>query len=1087
MRNQAEANLAALIESTEDLIWSVDLDYRLSAFNSALRRNILATFGVELALEMHLEEALTPERAALWPPLYQRVLKEGPFRIEYALLNGRILELSFNPIVVNDTTTGISVFGKDITERKRVEEALRESLDSLSETQRVGGLGSYVLDIQSLIFTSSDVMDEIFGIGKDFEHTMTGWTLLIHPEERSSVSAYFVDDVLGKHQSFNREYRIIRQSDQAERWVHGMGRLEFDAEGNPLTMRGVIKDITERKRAEIQLRDSEERYRETFEQAAVGMVHVSFDGRYLRCNARFAKIVGYPMEEIPGLTVAQITAPEDVSASIEGVQSIASGAVPFLSREKRYIRKDGGHTWVRVTASVQRDGEGRPLHNIALIEDINDRKLAEERLVAAQKAQRLSEAQYRTAFHTSPNAVSLHRLDDGTFFDMNQTFLEIMGFERDEVIGRTSQELNIWVNLRDRENVMNSLRENSVFRGDLQYRRKDGEILWGRTSASLFQHEGIACVLGVTQDITDAKAAAEGLAAVQAALLRSEERYRTAFQTSIDAVNITRFEDGMYVECNKSFLDVTGYKRHEVVGRTAHELNIWADSRDRQSMVEILRQHSVCRDFEARFRKKNGEIFWGRMSASLIELDGETCLLSVTRDISDAKAAEDKIRSLAFYDPLTRLPNRRLLMDRLQQVLAAGAHQNHNHAMLFVDLDHFKTLNDTLGHQAGDLLLQEVGRRLSGCVSEADTVARLGGDEFVVMLEDLGESAEEAAEKAVTTADKILAVLVQSYQIAGRECRSTASIGVTIFGNLNESADEVLQQADIAMDQAKSAGSNTMRFFSPALQSAVNARAEMEQDLRQAIEGNQFVLFYQPQVERNHLIGAEALIRWNHPAHGLLPPGDFIPLAEETGLILALGDWVLETACRQIAGWTCQADPAYISVSVNISARQFREPDFVSKVLAALERTGADPQNLELELTESMLADNIEEVIAKMTVLKNHGLRFSLDDFGTGYSSLAYLKRLPLDQLKIDRSFVQDILVDASSGAIAQTIISLSRAMGLPVIAEGVETEQQRDFLVGLGCHSFQGYLFSRPLPLEEFERLWLCPRDYASPATQLQ
>jgi diguanylate cyclase (GGDEF)-like protein len=475
------------------------------------------------------------------------------------------------------------------------------------------------------------------------------------------------------------------------------------------------------------------------------------------------------------------------------------------------------------------------------------------------------------------------------------------------------------------------------------------------------------------------------------------------------------------------------------------------------------------------------------MSASLIELDGASCLLSVTRDLSDAKAAEDKIRSLAFYDPLTRLPNRRLLMDRLQQVLASGCHQNRHHAMLFVDLDHFKTLNDTLGHQAGDLLLQEAALRLAGCVSEADTVARLGGDEFVVMLEDLGASAEEAAEKAVTAADKILAVLAQSYQIAGRECRSTASIGITVFGNLNESADEVLQQADIAMDQAKSAGSNTMRFFSPALQSAVNARAEMEEDLRQAIEANHFELYYQPQVERNHLIGAEALIRWNHPERGILPPGDFIPLAEETGLILALGDWVLETACTQIAAWRNQPDPAFISVSVNISARQFREPDFVDKVLAALERTGADPQNLELELTESMLADNIEGVIAKMTVLKSHGLRFSLDDFGTGYSSLAYLKRLPLDQLKIDRSFVQDILVDVSSGAIAQTIISLSRAMGLPVIAEGVETEEQREFLSGLGCHSFQGYLFSRPLPLGEFERLWLCPRVYAAPATQQQ
>jgi diguanylate cyclase (GGDEF)-like protein len=398
------------------------------------------------------------------------------------------------------------------------------------------------------------------------------------------------------------------------------------------------------------------------------------------------------------------------------------------------------------------------------------------------------------------------------------------------------------------------------------------------------------------------------------------------------------------------------------------------------------------------------------------------------------------------------------------------------HALLFIDLDQFKTLNDTLGHQTGDLLLQEVARRLPSCVREADTVARLGGDEFVVMLEDLSETAEDAAEQAKTAAEKILAAVAQPYLIATHECRSTASIGITVFGDRKESADAILQQADIAMDQSKAAGCNTLRFFSPALQTAVNARAAMEEDLRQAIKKNQFVLYYQPQLESTQLIGAEALIRWNHPRHGFLLPGEFIPLAEETGLILPLGDWVLEAACKQIVSWTEQEKPINISVAVNISARQLRQPDFVKKVLAALDRTGADPQCLEFELTESMLADNIEDVIAKMTELKSHGLRFSLDDFGTGYSSLTYLKRLPLDKLKIDGSFVRDILVDATSGAIAQTIISLSRAMGLPVIAEGVETEEQRVFLSRLGCNSFQGFLFSRPLPLDEFERRWVEP-----------
>jgi EAL domain-containing protein (putative c-di-GMP-specific phosphodiesterase class I) len=352
-------------------------------------------------------------------------------------------------------------------------------------------------------------------------------------------------------------------------------------------------------------------------------------------------------------------------------------------------------------------------------------------------------------------------------------------------------------------------------------------------------------------------------------------------------------------------------------------------------------------------------------------------------------------------------------------------------------------------------------------------VARCGGDEFAVMLENLSEVAEDAAAQAQSIGEKILSISSQPYQLAGHECHCPSSIGITVFGEELESANDALQRAEIAMFQAKEAGRNTIRFFAPALQAAVNARAAMEADLRQAIKANQFVLYYQPQVERGRLIGAEALIRWQHPRHGLLTPGEFIPLAEETGLILTLGDWVLEAACEQVAAWGDRKETAAITLAVNISARQFRQADFVERVLAALKRTGANPQSLKLELTESMLLDNVDDVIAKMTALKSHGLRFSLDDFGTGYSSLAYLRRLPLDELKIDLIFVRDLLEDAASGAIAQAILSLGKAMGLRVIAEGVESEEQQEFLIRMGCHSFQGFLFSRPLPLEEFQ-LWL-------------
>ena len=447
------------------------------------------------------------------------------------------------------------------------------------------------------------------------------------------------------------------------------------------------------------------------------------------------------------------------------------------------------------------------------------------------------------------------------------------------------------------------------------------------------------------------------------------------------------------------------------------------------------------------------------------------------RELEQLKVAHDEIRNLAFFDPLTGLPNRRLLLDRLRQTLAVGVRSHRKRALLFVDLDDFKTLNDTLGHHIGDLLLQEVARRISARIRETDTVARLGGDEFVVLLQDLSDTPEDAAAHARIIAEKIIDTVSQPYLLAGRECRSGSSIGITVFGDPQDSTNEVLQQADIAMYQAKAAGRNTIRFFAPALQAAVNARAVMEEDLRQALQTNDFVLYYQPQVERGLVIGAEALIRWNHRTRGLLSPGEFIPMAEETGLILPLGDWVLSEACKQLAAWAGQKTTSHLTIAVNISARQLLNPEFTQVVLSTLDRTGAPPQKLKLELTESMLVDDIDDVIEKMSALKAHGISFSLDDFGTGYSSLAYLRRLPLDQLKIDQAFVKDILVDASSGAIAQTIISLSRAMGLSVIAEGVETEGQRNYLARIGCHAFQGFLISAPVPLEQFQLLLPCRR----------
>jgi diguanylate cyclase (GGDEF)-like protein len=605
--------------------------------------------------------------------------------------------------------------------------------------------------------------------------------------------------------------------------------------------------------------------------------------------------------------------------------------------------------------------------------------------------------------------------------------------------------------------------------------------------------------LATTGDVYDSKTALTQLAAAQEVLRVSEERYRTAFETSLDAIAICRMDDGMFVDVNRSFFDILGYQRAELVGQTSAETSIWVDSdgeaqsrvfldvagrsseelniwdnpADWERLMEILRKDSVCRAFEAKLRRKNGETIWGRVSASAIELEAVPCVLLAIRDITEAKAAEEKIESLSYYDPLTCLPNRSLLLERLDQSLTGRGERNRYHALMVFDLDQFNLVNDVLGHQVGDLLLQEYSRRIFSCIRETDILARLNGDEFAVLLANLSEvSEEEAATQAQFIAQRVLNSVAQPYILAGRECRCTASVGITLFDNRGSSAEEIIQQSDIAINQAKNAGRSCLRFFAPALQTAVNARVAMEEDLRLAIERDEFVLYYQPQLHNKRIIGAEALIRWRHPTRGLVFPDKFIPLAEETGLILGLGDWVLETACRQAAAWQRSKKMDGITISVNISARQIHQPAFVEKVLSTLRRTGVDPHRIQMELTEGSLVIDIESVIARMSHLRAHGLQFSVDDFGVGYSSLSYLKRLPLDKLKIDRSFVRDILQDQSSSAIAQAIISLCSAMNLSVIAEGVESEEQREHLAGLGCHTFQGYLFSKALPAREFERL---------------
>ncbi|MBA3056936.1 MAG: EAL domain-containing protein [Gammaproteobacteria bacterium] len=707
-----------------------------------------------------------------------------------------------------------------------------------------------------------------------------------------------------------------------------------------------------------------------------------------------------------------------------------------------------------------------------------EQKMLESRTQALQSAH--DELEARVAERTAALLQQLHFMQqlieaipgpvyykdtESRYLGCNRAYETFMGKSASDIIGKTPRDI------APAELVQKYLAADRELFGqpgtqiyESEVRNAQGELRNVMFHKATFTRPdgAVGGLVGVMLDITERKRMEENLR--QAA---------TVFDSSAQGLTIAA-ADGAIMAVNRAFTEITGYEEHEVVGNNPRMLQSGRhDKAFYRAMWDCIAKHGRWQG-EVWNRRKNGDVFpeWISITAVYDQQDRVSNYVATFSDITQQKQTEEKIQLLAFTDPLTSLPNRRLLLDRLQHALVTSLRSQRHGALFFIDLDDFKALNDTRGHHVGDLLLKQVAQRLTDCVREGDTVARLGGDEFVVMLEDLDSNLAQAISQAESVGAKILAALNHPYQLAAGHYRNTPSIGVTLFGDQKSSLEELLKQADLSMYRAKASGRNALRFFDPEMQSVVAARVDLEEDLRQGLLCQQFVLYYQPQVDHaSRVTGVEALVRWQHPARGLVPPAEFIPLAEETKLILPLGLWVLQTACAQLGVWAGQPETAHLSMAVNISACQFHQGDFVEQVLAALDSYAFDASRLKLELTESLLLDDVQDVIAKMSALKGRGVSFSLDDFGTGYSSLAYLKRLPLDQLKIDQSFVRDVMLDANDAVIARTIVTLARSLGLGVIAEGVETEEQLLFLVSNNCHAFQGYLFSRPLPLADLEQ----------------
>lgn len=648
---------------------------------------------------------------------------------------------------------------------------------------------------------------------------------------------------------------------------------------------------------------------------------------------------------------------------------------------------------------------------------------------------------------------------------------EMLGYDDHDILP-TNQEWADRVHHEDVAYVQQTMRDylegkTEIYVVEYRLKCKDNSYKWilGRGMIVSRDSQGNPLrMIGTHTDITDRK--------------KTEQQLRiaaTAFESQ-EGIVVTD-EKFNVLRVNQAFTDITGYKSEEAIGKKPNILKSGRQSGEfYRNMFKSIREHGRWSG-ELINRRKNGEVYPEHLTITAVkDAKGHTTnYVGMFTDISVAKAASERIENLAFFDPLTNLPNRRLFADRLAQALVNSSRSSNYGALVFLDLDHFKSLNDTLGHDYGDLLLQQVATRLSNCVREGDSVARLGGDEFVLLVENLSMNEVEAAHQIEAIGEKILTSLNQPYQLNSHEYLSTPSVGISLFNGNQESSEDLLKHADIAMYQAKKAGRNTLRFFDPLMQEAINMRVDLERELKKAIEQKQFELYYQIQMNSaGQPSGAEALIRWKHPERGMISPLQFIPVAEETGLITQIGEWVLNQACLQLQAWQEDAISKDLSLAINVSAKQFLQHDFVDQVKHSLKAFHIDNTKLKLELTESMLIDNIEYVIHTMNALGEIGIQFSLDDFGTGYSSLQYLKMLPLSQLKIDQSFVRDLATDNSDKTIVLTIITMAHSLGLNVIAEGVETNEQLQLLKTHGCENYQGYYFSKPLSITDFNHQYM-------------
>ena len=897
------------------------------------------------------------------------------------------------------------------------------------------------------------------------------WLARVHPDDLDSVTEKIEAALGGLDIPYEYEARLLH-ADGSWRWISVVGRvLERSSDGKPTRLLGVRTDTTQATLAREQLRLSEQNLAITLQSIGDAVIATDRAGYITQMNVTAERLTGWSLAEARARPLVEvfriINAQTRLPASNPVDMVMAHGEVVGLANHTALIARDGHEYQIADSGAPIRDAQHNIVGVVLVFSDVTEQYRVREALAE-------SEERFRTMIEWTPGPIAVHA--QGVILYANPAALKLFGAARhDQMVGqpildRVHPDFRAMVLQRTQAVLQTG--EAAPMLPEV-FLHLDGSDLHLEVQGIRIVYGGAPAVQVALHDVSARLRAEANLRQTEDSLRQAALHTQSVLDNLMDGV-VTITPLGIVESFNLAASTAFGYQPDEIIG---HNISILMPEVHREHHNSYLNHYArtgirtaIGKTLELEGLRKNGNLFPMSLQVSEITMGDKTTYIGVVRDITQHRKDVEEIRRLAFFDALTELPNRRLLTDRLRQAVLSSARTGHHGALMFLDLDHFKQLNDTRGHDMGDLLLKQVAKRLQECVREGDSVARLGGDEFVVLLESLSLQASEAASQAELIANKILHALGEQYLLGDVHYVSTPSIGIVLFSQEYESIEELLKKADAAMYQAKSAGRNTARFFDSDMQAAATANAELEADLRRGLDSQEFVLHYQVQVDvQGRATGAEALVRWAHPKRGLVAPAHFIALAEETGLILPLGQWVLHTACGQLAQWSAHETTKTWVIAVNVSAFQFSQNDFVANVASALMESGANPHYLKLELTESMLVNDVEDVIAKMNQLKTIGVGFSLDDFGTGYSSLSYLKRLPLDQLKIDQSFVHDILTDASDAIIARTIVALGRSLGLKVIAEGVETAAQRNFLVDLGCEAFQGYHFGRPVTAAQF------------------